>query len=231
MSIARGFGLNGKSTYTNIVKPCEVWCNFIVDSANGNGYGVRSVKSNGYIESVFMHTSATPGVIGGYTNPNPISGYIQFRFRNNFNYYLGGFTGQVNAPASSGVTSLTAGHVYYIDTLGSTTTAQWQTAGVPPGFIPTVGLPFVSLITGSISGSGTVYTAGVPLTTTFTAVGDSNQTIANTAISQNAGANVLVACYAPSGSSGASVLTAPADNTVLSFNFMFDGSSVTIDGI
>ncbi len=231
MSVARGFGLNGKSLYTNVCKPCEVWCNFIVDSANGNGYGTRSLKSNGYVESVFMHTTATPGVVGNYTNPNPIAGYIEVRFKNNFNYYLGGFQGQIDPPTGS-TSSLVAGHVYYIDSVGTTTsTANWQTAGLPPGFVPTAGQAFVSLITGSITGNGTVWTAGVPVTTTFTIIGDPNQTLNNSSIATNSGAHLLIAAYAPSGASGASVLTAPADNTVISMQFCFDGSSVTIDGI
>ena len=58
---ARGFGLNGKSSYQNVAKPMTVYCNFIVDAANGNGLGTRSLKSNGYIDAVFMHTSSTPG--------------------------------------------------------------------------------------------------------------------------------------------------------------------------
>ena len=76
MSVVRGFGLNGKSIYENVAKPMVVNCNFIVDSTNGNGLGIRSLKSNGYVRNVFMHTSATPGSNDGYLNPNPASGYI-----------------------------------------------------------------------------------------------------------------------------------------------------------
>ena len=93
MSYARGFGLNGKSLYTNVAMPKEVWLNFIVDAANGNGLGVRSLKSNGYVEYVFMHTSATPGSQKGHLNPNPPAGYALVCFKNNFNKYLGGFDG------------------------------------------------------------------------------------------------------------------------------------------
>src|SRR5215475_9660838 len=95
MSVSRGFGLNGKSYYTNVCKPEGVWCNFIVDHSNGNGWGVRSVKSNGYVEAVFMNTSVTPGMQNGLTNPNPQAGFAVIRFKNNFNFYLGGFSGQI----------------------------------------------------------------------------------------------------------------------------------------
>src|ERR1700722_13005671 len=96
MSVVRGFGLNGKSIYWNVAKPMVVECNFIVDAANGNGLGIRSLKSNGYIQNVFMHTSSTPGTNNGYTNPNPAVGLILVQFKNNFNYYLGGFSGFVS---------------------------------------------------------------------------------------------------------------------------------------
>ena len=57
MSVSRGFGLNGKSIYTNLTKPMEINLNFVVDSANGNGLGIRSLKSNGYVESVYMNVA------------------------------------------------------------------------------------------------------------------------------------------------------------------------------
>jgi len=59
MSQPRGFGLNGKSIYMNIANPKEVELNFTVDATNGNGLGVRSIKSNGYVNNVFMITSAS----------------------------------------------------------------------------------------------------------------------------------------------------------------------------
>src|ERR1019366_6438395 len=60
MSVARGFGLNGKSIYMNVCKPCIVGANWVVDSTNGNGLGLRSLKSNGYIENVFMNIANGP---------------------------------------------------------------------------------------------------------------------------------------------------------------------------
>jgi len=229
MSVARGFGLNGKSLYTNIAKPMEVWCNFIVDHSNGNGLGIRSLKSNGYIEYVFMNTSATPGVVNGYTNPNPQAGFALVKFKNNFNYYLGGFSGQIVPLTSTSTTSLTAGHVYVITSLGNSTTANWQTAGVLPGFTPAVGTAFVSLITGSITGSGTVGIPGVASATVLNIVGDPNLTIANSNIASNAGAFQIVQFSAPTNSSTTTlVAAAPADGTVIGMQFCFDGSTVSI---
>ena len=190
MSVARGFGINGKSYYTNVCKPEVIHCNFIVDAANGNGLGVRSLKSNGYVESVYMHTTASftgtthtgtnviDGISGGtssfkvgmpvqttdlpagatiasivssssitvsvpattghagatityqglygspyYPNPNPASGYVAVQFKNNFNYYLGGFSGFVSPVSGTPIavtTGVTAGLTYTIVVVGTT---------------------------------------------------------------------------------------------------------------
>jgi hypothetical protein len=232
MSVARGF-FDGKSVYTNIIKKqIDINLNFIVDSTNGNGLGIRSLKSNGFVESVFMNTSATPGVINGYTNPNPIAGFALVRFKNNFNYYLGGYSGYASAPTSTSTTSTTAGDPYMITSLGTTTLAQWQAAGLPMGFTPTVGQAFIALATGAIGGTGTV---GVPTASQIVSssvVGDPNQTLNNSNIAANAGASVLVQFNAATSSSVTTLIpTAPANNTVIGMMFRFDGSSVTVDGL
>lgn len=232
MAYARGFSQNGKSLYTNVTKPAEVWCNFIVDAANGNGLGIRSLKSNGYLESVFMHTSATPGVVGGYTNPNPAVGYAMIRFRNNFNYYLGGLNGQISPLSSTNLTSTTTHSVYVITSLGTTTAAQWLAAGVPAGITPAVGTAFIAIATGAIGGTGTVGAPGLPTNLTVTVVGDPNTTIANSNIAAYAGAQVMLQFAAATNSSTTTlVAAAPADGTTIGLQFCFDASSVTIDGI
>jgi hypothetical protein len=232
MSVARGFGLNGKSIYQNVCKPMDVWCNFIVDSTNGNGLGIRSLKSNGYINNVFMHTSATPGTNNGQTNPNPAVGYAWVNFKNNFNYYLGGFEGFISPLTSTSTTSVTAGNPYVITSLGSTTLAQWQAAGLPAGFTPTVGQGFIALETGAIGGSGTVGLPSISAIQSVSVVGDPNQTLNNASIAQNGGAWILIQFAAPTSSSVTTLTaTAPSNGTVVGFEFSFDGSSVTIDGL
>ncbi len=212
MAVPRGFGLNGKSLYTNVTKPQYVWLNFVVDNTNGNGWGIRSPKSNGYVEYVFMNTQETPGSQNGHTNPNPAAGFAVICFKNNFNYYLGGFTGQVIAPANTSTTSVTAGSVYQITTLGTTTLAQWQAVGFPSGFTPAVNATFVATASQAIGGSGTVGTPGVPVASTITVVGDPNQTIANSNIASNAGAIIIVqfSALSVSGTIGALTFTGSA---------------------
>lgn len=232
MSVARGFGLNGQALYTNVCKPITVNLNFIVDSANGNGLGIRSLKSNGYVRNVFMHTTASPGTNDNATNPNPVAGYALIQFKNNFNYYLGGFNGQISPLASTSLTSTTAHSPYVITSLGTTTLAQWQTAGLPMGLTPAVGQSFIALATGAIGGTGTVGAPGVPTNLAVSVIGDPSTEIANSNIAANGGAYLLVQFTASTSSSVTTlVATAPPDGTVIALTANFDGSSVTIDGL
>lgn len=179
-----------------------------------------------------MHTSSTPGKVGNITNPNPAVGYAQVRFKNNFNYYLGGFSGWAAPLASTSTTSTTNHNAYAITSLGTTTLAQWQAAGLPQGLIPTVGQSFIATATGAIGGTGTVGVPGIPTTGLISIVGDPNQTLNNSNIATNAGATMILQLLAPTNSSTTTlVAAAPADGTVMGLEFCFDGSSVTIDGI
>ena len=227
MSVQRGNGQNGGHFYSNITQPVKIFCNFVVDSTNGNGLGIRSLKSNGYVENVFMHTTVTPGVgTGGFVNPNPNAGYILAQMKNNFNYYLGGTAGFVSPVSGTPLTSVTAGLVYVIVSLGTTTLAQWQAKGVPAGETPAVGLAFVATATGAIGGTGAVEvpaTAGSGITN-VEVFGDSK--LSNTSsIAQYSGMRIMSVCFKNG------VITAPADGSVCSMTFEFDASSVTIDGL
>lgn len=338
MSVARGFP-NAGHFYSNIVKPIKIDCNFIVDSTNGNGLGIRSLKSNGYIRNVFMNTSAaftgtshtstlidsisdtsalkagmpvqgsgipinttiatvvnstsitlsaattssTTGSItyGGFNdgagNPNPAAGYALIQMKQNFNYYLGGFSGFVSPASGSSIlvtTGVTIGLAYVITIVGSTSLAQWQKLGLPKGVTPAVGAFFIATATTTATGTGAIQvpaTAGSGISA-VDVVGDPNTMISNSSISTYGGAYVLVrfmqssntavtsvltmASYTPAGtitngspdtfagtpavltgtianSGGVASLSkaAPAAGSVVSMSFLFDGSSVTVDGL
>ncbi len=239
MSVARGFGLNGKSIYANVTKPCLVEFNFIVDAANGNGLGIRSLKSNGYIENVFMHTSSTPGKgTGGFLNPNPLAGYMLIQLKQNFNFFLGmncGFVTPVATATKVDNSALTVGQVYVITTLGNTTAAQWLTLGVPPGVTPAVGVAFTALLVG-VAGEANTSTSRVMLPTTsgnsiIEVVGDVN-TMTTSNIASYAGQWITAQFSAATNSSTTTLIpTAPAAGSVVGGQLWFDGSSVTIDGI
>lgn len=198
MTVQRSYGYGGNKNYSNVFKEQCTWLTFTVDSANVNGLGTKLLKSNGYVESVFMHTSQTPGKSpGGFTNPNPPSGYALVTFKSNFNVYLGSLSGQINVLTSTSTTSLTANHVYVITALGNTTLAQWQTAGVPKGFTPAVGTVFVAAGTASVGGTGTVGLPAAPGAPIMTLVGDPNQESNNSNVAANAGAQAMVLFSAP----------------------------------
>lgn len=304
MSVARGFGLNGKSIYMNVAMPKIVECNFTIDSANGNGLGIRSLKSNGYIESVYMNTSAAftgtshtstlidgiasgtsslrvgmpvqgsgiptgaviASIVGsgsitlsvattssttgsityqGVGSPKPLAGFVQVKFKNNFNYYLGGFSGFVSTVSGSAVkvdnSALTIGQAYTITTLGNATLANWQSIGVLPGFVPAVGTTFIATAVG-VPGEANTSTSRVMAPkpsgiVSLEVIGDPNQTVNNSNLASNAGAVIVAQFLAPTVTGGTSAFeapmipTAPVDNAVCGMSFWFDGSSVTVDGI
>lgn len=215
--------MNAGHFYSNIAKPIDINLNFIVDSTNGNGLGVRSVKSNGYVKNVFMTTSAP---LAGSGNPNPLAGYAVIKLQGNFNKYIGGFAG-VQAPlGSTGTTSLTATHPYVITSLGTTTLAQWQTAGLTAGITPAVGVAFISTTGGAIGGTGTVGIPAASTTLSIQVVGDPSLSMANSNTSANGGGQIIVSFIGDADS-----LVTPADNSVVAMTIRLDGSSVTVDGI
>lgn len=240
MSAVRGFGLNGKSFYTNVAKPQQISTAFTVTPTNG--LGITSLKSNGYLNNVFMHTSTTPAANNGFTNPNPAVGFAILQCTQNFNRFLGLAGFSINPPNVTATkidnSALTVGQVYVISTVGDSTAAQWTQVGVPAGVTPAVGVAFTALVVGTTGEANTstsrVMLPSVSATTSVEVVGNSNVMIpAN--VASNAGQYVFLQFLAPTISTGAYVTpmipTAPAAGSIISLNLLFDGSSVTIDGL
>lgn len=208
--------------YTPHVMPVLLDCNFVVDSANGNGLGIRNLKG-GYVANVFMHTSSTPAP----GNPNPASGVIVVQLQDGYSRYFGGFSGQISNIGAS-VTSLTANVAYVITSLGTATLAQWVAAGLPVGMTPAVGAAFIAAASGTIGGSATA----APSATSGSGIdhieilGDPNQTIApNRSVSGSLQGSQLIAQTFFEGA-----ITAPADGTVISLSFYLSNSSVMLAG-
>lgn len=120
--MANRMGYNGGREYSFLEKPIWIDCNFIVDSANGNGLGIRSLKGGG-VKNVFMHTSSTPGSNNGYLNPNPAVGYALVQLHSGYNKYCGGFNGLVSPVTGSNLainaTALSVGNPYIITAVGA----------------------------------------------------------------------------------------------------------------
>jgi hypothetical protein len=202
--------------------PVLIDCNFVVDSTNGNGLGIRTLKpvgsANG-IASVYMHTSATPAT----GNPNPLAGYIVVNFQDDYFGYLGGFSGQVS-PLSGTPLTATVNHTpYVIVSLGTATLAQWQAVGVPVGQVPAVGLAFVATATATIGGSAAVE---VIATTTsgidhIEVLGDPNLSLdPNGPQTQNQG-QIILACVFEG------AVTQPANGTVIGLTFYLSNSGAS----
>ncbi len=190
MATPRGYGLNGQALYTNVTKPMSTWVNFTVTPTNG--LGVTSVKSNGYANYVFMHTSTTPTASNGITNPNPANGYAMVGLKNNFNKFLG-LRWEIDAPATSTSTASTViGSVYTITLVGTTTAAQWHAVGLPAWLTPAVGQSFVATATQAIGGTGTVGVPGLANIGQVSVVGNPDQTIASSNIATYGGAYLIL---------------------------------------
>jgi len=201
---------SGGKIYTGHVKPLLFDCNFVVDSTNGNGLGIRSLKGP-YVQNVFMHTTQTPGAGNtnpatpnfAVTNPNPASGLIVVQFTDNFYRSYSGFNA-IASPASGSAlkidnSALTAGQAYIITTLGNATAAKWKAIGVPAGVTPAVGVSFIAASNG---GSGNTLTSRVMVASTsgitdIETVGDPNLSIAPSVTAQGFGAQMILQCLAP----------------------------------
>lgn len=120
--MSSALGNNYGKFYSMLNKPVLVDCNFVVDSTNGNGLGIRSLKGQG-VKNVFMHTSASPGRgPNGYLNPNPAVGFALIQITYNYARYYGGFSGFVSPTAGSNIaingSALTIGQPYIITSVG-----------------------------------------------------------------------------------------------------------------
>jgi hypothetical protein len=203
----------------------------ITDTLGGTVNG-SLIALNGAVTFSAASVVNVEPLAGGFVaagNPNPLPGYAWIQFKNNFNYYLGGFSGFVSPLSPSNVvinsTSLVLGQPYVIVSVGSSTLADWQAVGLPQGFLPTVGQSFIAIKSGNGAGSGLVRAPLVSGINSVEVIGDPNQMLNNSNIATNAGAWLLVQFL----SNG--VPTAPVDGSIVGMVAQFDGSSVSIDGI
>lgn len=216
--------------YTLHNVPVLLDCNFVVDSANGNGLGIRSLKGPG-IANVFMHTSATPGSSNGILNPNPAAGTIIVQLQDKYNRSFSGGNSIVSPVSGSSLlvasAGLTAGVPYIITSLGTTTVAAWHALGVSAGIVPAVGVAFIAAATSALGTGAVQITAALGSNiASIETVGDPNGSVnPNPAAQQGFGAQFILQCRAFSGA-----VAAPADGTVISLQFLLSNSSVIVQG-
>jgi hypothetical protein len=204
--------------------PVLLDCNFIVDAANGNGLGIRSLKSPG-VQSVYMNTSAP---LAGSGNPNPAAGEIVVKLADNYNGYFGGWSGFVG-PAGASTTSAKANVINIITVLGTATTAQWVAAGLPIGVTPKVGVAFIGANASVIGGSAqTAIALAVGSNIDhIEVVGNSNLSISNAGIQSglNGGGSIFYLRCLKNG-----VLTAPSNGTGIGLTFYMSNTRIEVDG-
>lgn len=207
--------------------PVLLSCNFIVDSTNGNGFGVRALKGAG-IKNVFMHTSATPNAL----NPNPANGIILVTLQDTYNRLLGLDSSIISPISGTPLTATTNHTTYVIVSLGTATLAQWRAVGLPVGITPAVGVPFVATATGTIGGSAAVETVVPSGVTKLEGIGDANLSNAvNPSAPATQGMQLLMQCLGPTNSSTTTLIpTAPADGSVIALQIYLSNSSVTVRG-
>lgn len=213
---------SGGKIYSMHTMPILLDCNFVVDSTNGNGLGIRSLKGPA-IANVYMHTSASPAA----GNPNPAAGTILVQLVDNYNRSFSGFNALVSPVSGTPLTSVTAGTAYIIVSLGTTTDAQFHAKGVPAGVSPAVGVSFVATATGALGGTGAVEiaaAAGAGICSIET-LGDPNLSIAPDQLLQSYGASFILQCRDYAGA-----IAAPADGSVISLAFYLSNSSVQVQG-
>lgn len=121
--MGHNLGNNYGKFYSFLSKPVLLDLNFVVDSSNGNGLGVRNVKGQG-VKAVYMHTSATPAP----GNPNPASGYCLIELAYNYTRSYAGPLDIVSPLSGSNLainaSALTPGNPYVIVSVGLTQAAS-----------------------------------------------------------------------------------------------------------
>lgn len=211
--------------------PVLLDCNFIVDSTNGNGLGIRSLKGQG-IQAVYMHTSATADA----NNPNPPAGYAYVQLQDNYFRTYGGFSGQVTPVSGSSIlvasAGTTAGLIYVITIVGTTTTAGWQSLGLPVGITPAVGVAFVATATTTATGTGAVQVphdngCGIWF---LEGIGDGNLSL-NPSGNGRGYPYQIIRFMGPTDSSTTTpIAKAPRDGSTVSLKFYLSNSSVVVAG-
>jgi len=145
------------------------------------------------------------------------AGVYELKLEDNYNRFLG-FSAVLAGPVTgSAVTggSFVAGTLYVIQSLGTTTQAQWETAGVPAGVTAAVGVAFVAAGVGA--GTGTVKAATESAVYKVELAGDPQKSVGPS----TAGSVLYFVCWDASGSP-----IDPASGSTLYFEVKYRNSTV-----
>lgn len=196
--------------------PVLVSCTFTVD--NTAGAGISSL-AGGAVKSVYMNSLAPAA-----GNPNPAASCIQIQLQDNYNKMLGMCVSLQEPTSGVPLVAVNAGTPYVITSLGTTSLAQWQAAGLPVGVVPAVGAAFVATATQALGGTGEVQTCNGCDVDSVEMLGDPNQTLALSDSAVNGGALVQLICRK------AGAPQALPNGAVVRVNLYLSNSSVTVNG-
>jgi len=220
--MANRFFSNVGKFYTTHVYPVLIDCNFIIDSTNGNGLGIRSLKGQG-VDSVQAYSTVSAST--------PDAGYFKVNLSDAYYRYYGGFSGYVSpVSGSTAINALTANKTYVIRTLGTSTTANWVTAGLPIGVTPAVGVAFQA--TGSVAslGTGTCTLPTVSSVANIEIVGNPNLTLAPVGVGAANPYIWMKFIGATSSSDTTPIAKQPANETTVGIALYLSNSSVEVAG-
>lgn len=145
-----------------------------------------------------------------------------YRIQLQDNYVAGlFFNWSMTAPTTGAAVAggaFVAGTHYRIVTLGTTTQAQWNTAGLPAGLIPTIGQPFTAAGVGA--GTGTVQAIGSSAIAQIELTGTNS--LNPVGLNKGLGGYVSIKCLNTSFAA-----TDPANGTVMYLNFGLSNSTAT----
>ncbi len=195
--------------YTNHAMPVLIDCNFAVGATGA----VSDLKGTGV-------TSVTRLAAGIY----------KVKLADNyFKFY--GAKASFKAPTSgSGVAlaSITPGLVYQITSLGTSTAAQWITAGLPRGITAAVGQTFLAAATSGGTGEGQLLTtSGI---VNVEVLGDTNTQLGPIGVGNQGGYVVLKCLGATATADTALVAADPASGSRMFIELYLSNSSVVVSG-
>lgn len=161
-------------------------------------------------------TSALKGS-GVKTLTRKAAGVYELKLEDNYNRFLS-FSAQFVAPVTGSAVSggsFVSGTLYVIQSVGTTTQAQWETAGVPAGVTAAVGVSFVAAGVGA--GTGTVKAVGTSGVYAVSLAGDPQLAVGPS----TAGAVLYFKCIDASGSA-----VDPSSGSQLYFEVKYRNSTV-----
>lgn len=155
------------------------------------------------------------------------AGVYRIQLQDNYSQFLS-FDATMEAPvtgASVAGGSFVATTMYQIITTGTTTQAQWETAGVPAGITAAPGVVF--LAAGIGAGTGTVKAIGASGITSVEVMGDPQTMLSKQPYQFPAGAYITFKCLGPTAAGNtAPIATDPADGSGMDIVICLNNSSV-----